>query len=179
MQLPPTNRNSNGFSSDFGHLRIKEIIRTLEANSRNRKKTKLSLRWRIFHCLDPLNNPQESPIRQRPLSQPCTRTETNAILTNHRQYGTTTDDAKLLSTVTKQNGSPCLNNSHRSDISLRSITKFVTIERKRKYFRKFSFSANNTTKWNRSLKPHSLECPAVFVNVTLCWNGVEKNYFIT
>ena len=53
MQLPPTNRNSNGFcgkfienrfnffkilcfSLDFGHLRIKEIIRTLEANSRNR-----------------------------------------------------------------------------------------------------------------------------------------------
>jgi len=106
MQLPPTNRNSNGFSSDFGHLRIKEIIRTLEANSRNH----------------PLNNPQESPIRQRPLSQPCTRTETNAILTTHRQYGTTTDDAKLLSTVTKQNGSLCLNNSHRSDISLRSIT---------------------------------------------------------
>jgi len=33
MQLPPTNRNSN----DFGHLRIKEMIRTLEANSRNSK----------------------------------------------------------------------------------------------------------------------------------------------
>lgn len=67
----------------------------------------------------------ESPVRQRPLSQPCTRTETNAILTSshHRQLGTSTDDAKLLSTVRKQNSPPCLNNSHRSDISLRSITK--------------------------------------------------------
>jgi hypothetical protein len=71
----------------------------------------------------------ESPIRQRPLSQPCTRTETNAILTNnhHRQFGTTTDDAKLLSSTTKHTSSPsssCLNTSHRSDISLRSITKY-------------------------------------------------------
>jgi hypothetical protein len=70
----------------------------------------------------------ESPIRQRPLSQPCTRTETNAILTNnhHRQFGTTTDDAKLLSSPPKHNSPStpsCLNNSHRSDISLRSITK--------------------------------------------------------
>ena len=70
----------------------------------------------------------EAPIRQRPLSQPCTRTETNAILTNnhHRQFGTTTDDAKLLSTPPTHNSPPTpasLNNSHRSDISLRSITK--------------------------------------------------------
>ncbi|CAF0826763.1 unnamed protein product [Rotaria sordida] len=110
MQLPPTSRNNNGFC-DFGHIRIKEMIRTLEANSRNNS----------------LNNHIESPIRQRPLSQPCTRTETNAILTNnhHRQFGTTTDDAKLLSTTQKHNSSPsssCINTSHRSDISLRSIT---------------------------------------------------------
>ena len=72
----------------------------------------------------------ESPVRQRPLSQPCTRMETNAILTNnhHRQFGTTTDDAKLLSSSdnVKHNSplaSTCLNTSHRSDISLRSITK--------------------------------------------------------
>ncbi|CAF3186890.1 unnamed protein product [Rotaria socialis] len=110
MQLPPTSRSSNGFS-DFGHIRIKEMIRTLEANSRNGS----------------LSTPIELPIRQRPLSQPCTRTETNAILTNshHRQLGTTTDDAKLLSSTRKHNSPPssnCLNNSHRSDISLRSIT---------------------------------------------------------
>ena len=70
----------------------------------------------------------ESPVRQRPLSQPCTRTETNAILTNNhqRQFGTTTDDAKLLSSVTKHTTSPsanCLSNSQRSDSALRSITK--------------------------------------------------------
>jgi hypothetical protein len=70
----------------------------------------------------------ETPIRQRPLSQPCTRTETNAILTNshHRQFGTTTDDAKILSSASKHSSPqtpPCLNSSHRSDISLRSITK--------------------------------------------------------
>ncbi|CAF2115192.1 unnamed protein product [Rotaria magnacalcarata] len=110
MQLPPTSRSSNGFS-DFGHIRIKEMIRTLEANSRNGS----------------LSTQIELPIRQRPLSQPCTRTETNAILTNshHRQFGTTTDDAKLLSSTRKHNSPPssnCLNNSHRSDISLRSIT---------------------------------------------------------
>ncbi|CAF4278161.1 unnamed protein product, partial [Adineta steineri] len=121
MQLPPTNRNNNPHNNalcDFGHIRIKEMIRTLEANSRNNS----------------LNPHIESPIRQRPLSQPCTRTETSALLTNshhhHRQFGTTTDDAKLLSTTTittttKHTISPsisCLNNSHRSDISLRSIT---------------------------------------------------------
>jgi hypothetical protein len=58
MQLPPTNRNNNNnnnsalcgkifefcfilnnfFLIDFGHLRIKEMIRTLEANSRNSNK---------------------------------------------------------------------------------------------------------------------------------------------
>ncbi|CAF0961401.1 unnamed protein product [Adineta steineri] len=123
MQLPPTNRNNNPHNNglcDFGHIRIKEMIRTLEANSRNNS----------------LNTHIESPIRQRPLSQPCTRTETSALLTNshhhHRQFGTTTDDAKLLSTTTittttKHTISPstsCLNNSHRSDISLRSITKY-------------------------------------------------------
>jgi hypothetical protein len=64
----------------------------------------------------------ESIIRQRPLSQPCTRTETNAILTNnHRQFGTTTDDAKILSST--KNDSPPLNSTHRSDASIRSITK--------------------------------------------------------
>ncbi|CAF1635095.1 unnamed protein product, partial [Adineta ricciae] len=111
MQLPSTSRNgANGFC-DFGHLRIKEMIRTLEANSRNNS----------------LTSQMESPVRQRPLSQPCTRTETNAILTNNhqRQFGTTTDDAKLLSSATKHTTSPsanCLNSSQRSDTALRSIT---------------------------------------------------------
>jgi hypothetical protein len=117
---------------DFGHLRIKEMIRTLEANSRNSNHHFYSSFFSYFPSfLDSLNNSHiESPIRQRPLSQPCTRTETNAILTtnNHRQFGTTTDDAKLLSSSTtpKHNSPPassCLNSSHRSDISLRSITK--------------------------------------------------------
>lgn len=102
------------------------MIRTLEANSRN---SKISFVFPIQSSsrvhLDSLTNHVDSPVRQRPLSQPCTRMETNAILTNtHRQFGTTTDDAKLLS---KPNVSPslssCLNTSHRSDISLRSITK--------------------------------------------------------
>lgn len=118
---------------DFGHIRIKEMIRTLEANTRNS-----NFHLDYLYCsplssslLDSMNNHMESPIRQRPLSQPCTRTETNAILTNsqQRQFGTTTDDAKLLSSATttpKQNSPPssnCLNTSHRSDVSLRSITK--------------------------------------------------------
>jgi len=62
-------------------------------------------------------------IRQRPLSQPCTRTETNILLTNNhqRQFGTTTDDAKILSST--KNDSPPLNSTHRSDASIRSITK--------------------------------------------------------
>ncbi|CAF4871165.1 unnamed protein product, partial [Rotaria magnacalcarata] len=33
MQLPPASRNSNEFC-DVGHVRIKEMIRTLEANAR-------------------------------------------------------------------------------------------------------------------------------------------------
>ena len=118
---------------DFGHLRIKEMIRTLEANSRN---STVPLVDECLHSacvhLDPLNTPLDTPIRQRPLSQPCTRTETDALLTNHhhhhRQLGTTTDDAKLLSTSAhKRHASPasstCLNASHRSDVSVRSITK--------------------------------------------------------
>ena len=114
---------------DFGHLRIKEMIRTLEANSRN---SNFHFHYRDFSSslslLDSLSTHMESPVRQRPLSQPCTRTETNAILTNshQRQFGTTTDDAKLLSSTTQQNSPPasnCLNTSHRSDVSLRSITK--------------------------------------------------------
>jgi hypothetical protein len=107
MQLPPSNRNSNG---SCGHLRIKEIIQTLEANSRNSSKT----------STDSMSTHTDSTIRQRPLSQPCTRTETNAILTN-RHFGTTTDDAKIFSSP--KNTSTPLNNSHRSDLSIRSITK--------------------------------------------------------
>ncbi|CAF4589809.1 unnamed protein product [Rotaria sp. Silwood1] len=107
MQLPPKNRNGNGFCK-IGHVKIKEMIRTLEANSR--KSTNL------------LSTKKNSTVRQRPLSQPCTRTETNAILTNnhHRQFGTTTDDAKILSST--KNNSPSFNNTHRSDVSIRSIT---------------------------------------------------------
>jgi len=106
------------------------MIRTLEANTRNSNIHFQLLKFFSYFLLslDSLSSHIESPIRQRPLSQPCTRTETNAILTNnhHRQFGTTTDDAKLLSSTTKQNSPPlttCLNTSHRSDISLRSITK--------------------------------------------------------
>ncbi|CAF0994330.1 unnamed protein product [Rotaria sordida] len=108
MQLPPINRNGNGFC-ESGHVRIKEMIRTLEANTRK-------------NSFNTLNNHMDSISRQRPLSQPCTRTETNAILTNNhnRQFGTTTDDAKILSST--KNNSPSFNNSHRSDISIRSIT---------------------------------------------------------
>lgn len=67
----------------------------------------------------------DSITRPRPLSQPCTRTETSSLLTNNqqRQFGTTTDDAKMLSST--KNDSPPLNNSHRSDLSIRSITKYV------------------------------------------------------
>ncbi len=128
---------------DFGHVKIKEIIRTLEANSRNSKIASPKIRSsRCFSSVGSSNSPNnhiDSTIRQRPLSQPCTRTETNALLTtnhHHRQFGTTTDDAKLLSSTTKRNSPPpplpppsssssssCLNNSHRSDVSVRSITK--------------------------------------------------------
>ncbi|CAF3389809.1 unnamed protein product [Rotaria sp. Silwood1] len=108
MQLPPKNRNGNGFCK-IGHVKIKEMIRTLEANSRK-------------NSIHTVNNHIDSTVRQRPLSQPCTRTETNAILTNnhHRQFGTTTDDAKILSST--KNNSPSFNNTHRSDVSIRSIT---------------------------------------------------------
>ncbi|CAF5183986.1 unnamed protein product [Rotaria magnacalcarata] len=108
MQLPPASRNSNEFC-DVGHVRIKEMIRTLEANARK-------------NSINTLNTHIDATVRQRPVSQPCTRTETNAILTNnhHRQFGTTTDDAKILSST--KNNSSTFNNSNRSDISMRSIT---------------------------------------------------------
>ncbi|CAF2159480.1 unnamed protein product [Rotaria magnacalcarata] len=108
MQLPPASRNSNEFC-DVGHVRIKEMIRTLEANARK-------------NSINALNTHIDATVRQRPVSQPCTRTETNAILTNnhHRQFGTTTDDAKILSST--KNNSSTFNNSNRSDISMRSIT---------------------------------------------------------
>ncbi|CAF3776398.1 unnamed protein product [Adineta steineri] len=108
IQLVVPNRNSNEHS-DFGHVKIKEMIRTLEANSRN-------------NPINILNTHNDSPIRQRPVSQPCTRTETNAILINHnhRQFDTSTDDAKILSST--KNISPLLNSSQRSDTSVRSIT---------------------------------------------------------
>ncbi len=105
------------------------MIRTLEANSRNSKilfSENISSNFLSFlDSLDTSNNHIDSTIRQRPLSQPCTHTETNAILTDnhHRQFGTTTDDAKILSST--KNDSPPLNNSHRSDTSIRSITKYV------------------------------------------------------
>jgi len=134
----------------------------------------------LYH-LASLTNHNDSPVRQRPLSQPCTRTETNAILTNahHRQFGTTTDDAKLLSSTTKPNVSPssssCLNTSHRSDISLRSITKYENMPNELIRTIILLFLVNNTMKWNRLLKPYLHECPAVFVNVTHCSNGAVKN----
>ena len=122
MHLPPSNRKSNGYNGDMGQVRIKEMIRTLEANSRNRK-TCFHLSFILFINSDTMNHHHpESMIRQRPLSQPCTRTETNILLTHHRQFGTTTDDAKILSST--KNDSPPLNNTtHRSDVSIRSITK--------------------------------------------------------
>ncbi len=110
-------------------MKIKEIIRTLEANSRNSKIASPKIRSSsCFSSVGSSNSPNnhiDSTIRQRPLSQPCTHTETNAILTDnhHRQFGTTTDDAKILSST--KNDSPPLNNSHRSDTSIRSITKYV------------------------------------------------------
>jgi hypothetical protein len=118
------------FIIDFGHVRIKEMIQTLEANSRNSKIlfSKIGFLFNFLLFLDSFknsNNQIDSTIRQRPLSQPCTRTETNAILTtnHHRQFGTTTDDAKILSST--KNDSPPLNNTHRSDTSIRSITKYI------------------------------------------------------
>jgi hypothetical protein len=111
-------------------VRIKEMIQTLEANSRNSKIlfSKIGFLFNFLLFLDSFknsNNQIDSTIRQRPLSQPCTRTETNAILTtnHHRQFGTTTDDAKILSST--KNDSPPLNNTHRSDTSIRSITKYI------------------------------------------------------
>jgi len=121
MHLPTPNRNTHGHS-DFGPLRIKEIIRTLEANSRNGS---------VNTSVSSLNGSMDTTVRQRPLSQPCTRTETNAVLINshHRQFGTSTDDAKLLSSATKHSSPPatshqpsCSNSSVRSDVSIRSIT---------------------------------------------------------
>ncbi len=103
------------------------MIRTLEANSRN---SKISFSKNFFSnflsSLDVIKTSNNHIDRQRPVSQPCTRTETNAILINnhHRQFGTTTDDAKILSST--KNDSPPLNNSHRSDISNRSITKYIS-----------------------------------------------------
>ena len=103
------------------------MIRTLEANSRNSNIHLNSPSNSPSFSLDSkntLNHHSEYTIRQRPLSQPCTRIETNAILTNnHRQFGTTTDDAKILSST--KNNSPSMNNSQRSDTSIRSITKYV------------------------------------------------------
>lgn len=138
MQLPPVNRNSSGYSSvDVGHVRIKEMIRTLEAHTGNRKICLAKIPFCSSLCYSDVRNKHpESTIRQRPVSQPCTRTETNALLAHkpHRQFGTTTDDAKILSST--KNDSPSLNHSHRSDASIRSITKSVA-----------SFSNRNFSQW--------------------------------
>ncbi|CAF1023714.1 unnamed protein product [Didymodactylos carnosus] len=134
MNLPPQNRISNGLP-DFGPVRIKEMIRTLEANSRSGSISS-SPPATIPTISMSSNNAVEQIVRQRPLSQPCTRSETtNAVLTNghsqHRQQlGTTTDDAKMLSVRNSNNDqqttilstSNCANNSLRSVMSLRSIT---------------------------------------------------------
>ncbi|CAF0996362.1 unnamed protein product [Didymodactylos carnosus] len=138
MNLPSQNRISNGLP-DFGPLRIKEMIRTLEANSRN-GSTIVSATSSPLNNNNNNNNVFEQIIRQRPLSQPCTRSETtNAVLTNghgqHRQQlGTTTDDVKMLSarnnnadqqttsSLLNSSTTNCPNSSLRSVMSLRSIT---------------------------------------------------------
>lgn len=86
------------FNVDLGHVRIKEMIRTLEANARNN------------------NSSLHSISRQRPLSQPCTLAETNAMLINNHVK---TFHQKTTATAST------LNSSYRSDLSMRSITKFV------------------------------------------------------
>ena len=79
----------------------------------------------IVLCGSDSRNKQPDPtLRQRPVSQPCTRTEANALFIHkhHRAFGPTTDDGKMLSST--KNDSPSLNQSHRSDVSIRSITKY-------------------------------------------------------
>ena len=113
------------FRVDIGQVKIKEMIRTLEANSANSKSGFLRFLLRDFCYSDAKNKQPESSIRQRPVSQPCTRTETNALFIHkhHRGFDPINDDAKILSST--KNDSPSLNHSHRSDASIRSITKYV------------------------------------------------------
>jgi len=96
-------RDTNG-----SHIKIKEMIRTLEANSRNSKNKVFFFGLKSID-LDSTTN------HQRPLSHPCSRADTH-----QRQLGTTTDDAKMLTST--KNDTPSLSNSHRNDSSIRSIT---------------------------------------------------------
>lgn len=113
------------FRVDIGQVKIKEMIRTLEANAANSKIGFLRFLLLDFCYSDARNKQPESSIRQRPVSQPCTRTETNALFIDkhHRPFDPTNDNAKILSST--KNDSPSLNHSHRSDVSIRSITKYV------------------------------------------------------
>ena len=79
----------------------------------------------VKDSMNTLNHHIDSTNHQRPLFQPCTRTEINTIITNnhHKQFDATTDDVKLLSST--KNQSSTLNNAHRSDTSMRSITKSI------------------------------------------------------
>ena len=111
---------------DCGHVKIKDMIRTLEANSRHRKFefTSSFFAEAVFLTIDPTSNPVEASARQRPLSQPTSRLETSVEPTahHHRPFDTSTDDAKILSSTKTE--SPQLNLTQRSDVCMRSITKY-------------------------------------------------------
>jgi hypothetical protein len=115
------------------------MIRTLEANSRNSKNSVLKdvvygHSDLVVDASQGLHHPADASVRQRPLSQPCARAGTNSLLINShaRQWDTSpmSDDARFVSSVKMKSSSP-LNNSHRSDQSMRSITKSVALSRVR------------------------------------------------